>query len=311
MTLVPKTKSVTAIHHKKRSGTHHKQSQHYAKPYWPYLPLLLIVGLGLIFNNFWSNRAHDVLGDRTGMNTMALLTGTNAQRTHDHEAILHLNSRLNAAAQAKANDMAAHNYWSHDAPDGRTPWTFITAAHYSYQTAGENLAYGFADSTSVVTAWMNSAEHRANILDKNYQDVGFGVASSPNYQNSGPETIVVAMYAEPAGVAAGTVSTSGSGSTVSFTVKHGAAAVAQPTPTAVRVARVQDLPAGNASWSLLLVATVGVATFAWFVLRHALAWKRVVVHSEEFIIRHRFLDLVIVSVAALSFLLTRSAGFIH
>lgn len=311
MTLVPKTKPVAAIHHKKRSGTHHRQSKHYTKPYWPYLPLLLIVGLGLVFNSVWSGGAHDVLGDATSMSATGLLADTNVQRTNDHEAVLNLNSRLTDAAQAKASDMVARNYWSHDTPNGKTPWTFITAAHYNYQAAGENLAYGFPDSTSVVTGWMNSAEHRANILDKNYRDVGFGIVSSPNYQNSGPKTIVVAMYAEPAVAATSAVSTSGSGSTVSFALQHNAAAVTQLTPAAQRVARVQDLPAGNASWSLFVASTLGAAALLWFVLRHALAWKRVVVHSEEFIIRHRFLDILIVSVATLGFILTRTAGMIH
>ena len=47
---------------------------------------------------------------------------------------------------------------------------------------------------------MNSAEHRANILDGNYQDVGFATANSSNFVGTGPETIVVAMYGEPVGL---------------------------------------------------------------------------------------------------------------
>jgi len=39
--------------------------------------------------------------------------------------------RLDSAAQAKANDMAARSYWSHNTPDGQTPWTFMTAAGYN------------------------------------------------------------------------------------------------------------------------------------------------------------------------------------
>ncbi|HEY1835492.1 MAG TPA: CAP domain-containing protein [Candidatus Saccharimonadales bacterium] len=311
MVLAAKPKRHAGIQHKKRSGQHHKQGKHYASPYWPYLPLLLIVGLGLVFNGVWSGRAHGVLGDATSMSATELLADTNVQRTDDHEAALNLNSRLTGAAQAKANDMVARNYWSHNTPDGKTPWTFITAAHYNYQAAGENLAYGFQNSGSVINGWMNSVEHRANILDKNYQDVGFGIVNSPNYQNSGPETLVVAMYAEPGGTMTSAVSTSGSGSTVSFAATHSAAAVPQPTPAAVRVARVQDLPAGNAAWSLFIVSTLGAVALMWFALRHALAWKRVVVHSEEFIIRHRFLDILIVSVATLGFILTRTAGMIH
>lgn len=311
MTLVPKTKPVATLQHKKRAGRHHKQSRHYAKPYWPYLPLLLIVGFGLVFNSVWDNGRQHVLGDSTSLSAPSLLADTNVQRSRSHEPALGLNNELTAAAQTKANDMVAHDYWSHNTPDGRTPWTFITAAHYAYTAAGENLAYGFSSGNGVVTAWMNSAEHRANILDKNYQDVGFGIADSQNFQNSGPETIVVAMYGEPAAIATAAASTPGSGSTVSFALSHAASAVPQSTPTAQRVTRVQDLRTANTSWSLFVVSTLGTAALLWFLLRHALAWKRVLVQSEEFIIHHQLLDLAIVSIAVCGFVLTRTAGFIH
>src|SRR5206468_12650742 len=115
---------------------------------------------------------------------------------------LTIDPQLAAAAQAKARDMVAGNYWSHTSPAGKTPWTFISAAGYQYQQAGENLAYGFASADDTEAAWMNSAEHRANILETSYQNVGFGVAQSPNYQGQGAETIVVAEYGQPVPAAA-------------------------------------------------------------------------------------------------------------
>src|SRR6185369_9999820 len=107
---------------------------------------------------------------------------------------LQLNDQLAAAAQAKANDMARRGYWSHVTPDGKQPWSFVEASGYQYEAAGENLAYGFGSSDEVMTAWMHSPEHRANILNSVYQDVGFATANVPNYRGTGPETIVVAMY---------------------------------------------------------------------------------------------------------------------
>jgi hypothetical protein len=74
--------------------------------------------------------------------------------------------------------MAARDYWSHNTPDGQTPWSFITAAGYNYQTAGENLAYGFSTASDTVTGWMNSTEHRANILNGKFKELGVGVEPS-------------------------------------------------------------------------------------------------------------------------------------
>ncbi|HET6924630.1 MAG TPA: CAP domain-containing protein [Candidatus Saccharimonadales bacterium] len=199
MTLVARAKP--PAHHKKRSGSHHRRTKSYHKAYWPYLPIALIVLGGIIFNALVP--AHKaVLGYATDMSISSLLSDTNAQRSDNGLPGLGLNSQLDQAAQAKANDMAARDYWSHNTPDGQTPWSFIIAAGYNYQTAGENLAYGFDSASETVTGWMNSPEHRANILNTTYKEVGFGVANSANYQGTGPETIVVAMYAEPVGYVA-------------------------------------------------------------------------------------------------------------
>src|SRR5690606_3424397 len=117
--------------------------------------------------------------------------------TANGKAALSLNDKLNAAAQAKAEDMKARNYWSHNTPDGQEPWVFFDAQGYIYKKAGENLAYGFATSTETVTGWMNSPSHKANLLDGAFTEVGFGFANSENFVSTGNETIIVAMYAQP------------------------------------------------------------------------------------------------------------------
>lgn len=306
MVLVTKPKRRNSLHHKKRTGTHHRHTHDYKRHYLPYLPLLAIVGIGLIANIVWGHSGSNVLGFATNMSASNLLQDTNLQRQRSHEAPLHINLRLMTAAQAKANDMAARDYWSHDTPEGRTPWQFITASGYTYAVAGENLAYGFMSSSSVLNGWMNSPEHRANILNTQFSDVGFGVANSSNFQNQGAETIVVAMYAQPTAIAV----------RAAMPVTQGSIGITSQTPattvttTAQRVARVQTL-SGNTTWSLFATTTLGVAAMAWFVTRHVRAWKRVIVYSEEFIIHHRYLDLVIVSTVIFGYVLTRTAGFIR
>lgn len=133
----------------------------------------------------------------TNVSHGGLLAGTNQNRSAHGLTQLSLNGQLNAAAQSKANDMAAKDYWSHTSPDGRQPWDFITATGYSYAMAGENLAYGALTSDATVQAWMNSPGHRANILKSEFRQVGFGYANAENYQGSGQQTVIVAMYAAP------------------------------------------------------------------------------------------------------------------
>lgn len=117
-----------------------------------------------------------------------LLNYTNQNRAVKGLPRLSDDPQLDRAAANKAKDMFAKNYWAHDAPDGTTPWFFITQAGYSYVYAGENLARGFNSSKDVVDAWMASPDHRANILSPNYKDVGFAVMHG---NLSGEETFLV------------------------------------------------------------------------------------------------------------------------
>ena len=340
MVLVSSPKRPVSIHHKKRTGQHHKPTKQYSKTYWPYLPLLLIVGLGLVVSNLWGSSQKSVLGYATQMSAAALLDGTNAQRTANGQPALNLNSQLTQAAQTKANDMATRNYWSHNTPDGATPWAFIAQTGYGYQAAGENLAYGFDSSDAAVTGWMNSAEHRANILNGGFKDVGFGIANAADYQGEGPETIVVAMYGQPkaAPVVPAAASAPSAPSSQELLVNPVAteslpqavskpADAAQTAPAKVAgvhnpavlpkattphaVARIQVLTGGAAPWSVLLVSTLASICALLFFLKHGLLWHRVLRRGEQFVIRYHLLDIAFVAIGVAGFILTRATGVIR
>ncbi|MFI5275245.1 MAG: CAP domain-containing protein [Candidatus Saccharimonadales bacterium] len=302
MVLVAKPKRTPTIHHKKRSGLHHKQSKHYAKPYWPYLPLIAIVGIGILINSAWSHQIHGVLGYSTNVSSTQLLADTNTQRELNDDSSLALNSQLTQAAQTKANDMATRNYWSHNSPDGRTPWSFISASGYQFAAAGENLAYGFNSSNDIMNGWMNSPEHRTNVLNKVFTQIGFGIANAPNYQGHGPETVVVAMYGEPASL----VSTDNA----PVSAPSSMPAVVVSAPKATNVSRMQAVSVQE-PWAIFLVSVVTALAIVWFILRHGLILRRAFVKSEAFVIRHPFFDVVVIVVATFGVLLTRTAGFIH
>jgi hypothetical protein len=71
--------------------------------------------------------------------------------------------------------MFEDDYWAHVAPDGTQPWDFILGAGYDYVYAGENLAKNFNGSKEVVEAWYASESHRENLLNPNYEEIGFAV----------------------------------------------------------------------------------------------------------------------------------------
>ncbi|MDD5110262.1 MAG: CAP domain-containing protein [Patescibacteria group bacterium] len=90
---------------------------------------------------------------------------------------LRIDPVLAASAQAKGADMVSRDYFAHDTPEGRKPWSWINRTQYDYVYAGENLAIDFTSAEAVHEAFMNSPSHRANILNSHYEDIGVAVIS--------------------------------------------------------------------------------------------------------------------------------------
>jgi uncharacterized protein YkwD len=105
----------------------------------------------------------------------------NSERSKYGCAPLTVNAELTKAAQDHSKDMAAHQTMSHTGSDGSSPGERITAAGYSWSTYGENVAYGYSTPESVMTGWMNSPGHRANILNCAFKEIGVGYAQPGNY----------------------------------------------------------------------------------------------------------------------------------
>ena len=81
--------------------------------------------------------------------------------------------KLMTAAQMKGEDMLAHDYFAHISPSGVTPWFWMAKTGYTYQVAGENLA--FAPTVDIaMSGLMNSPGHKANILKTDFTKLGIG-----------------------------------------------------------------------------------------------------------------------------------------
>ncbi len=125
-----------------------------------------------------------------------LLAHTNQDRVLNGLTLLAENPLLNQAAELKARDMLDRQYYAHVGPDGATALDWLDKVGYKYLNVGENLdlTYG-GDETEIENAWMNSPEHKANILLPLFTEVGVAIESG-TYQGQ-QVTFAVEEFATP------------------------------------------------------------------------------------------------------------------
>jgi uncharacterized protein YkwD len=115
----------------------------------------------------------------------------NQDRAVSGVAPLAWSGSLARVAQFRAQDMLNRNYFSHTDP-ATGQLAFVQLLHLwgiPYSTAGENIAWSTNPSMAAInTMFMNSPEHRANILKAAYHRVGLGVATN------GSKTMVVEVF---------------------------------------------------------------------------------------------------------------------
>ena len=100
----------------------------------------------------------------------------NAERAKAGLSPLSIDTRAASAAAVRANEI--QRSFSHTRPDGSSFSTALTQAGANYRKSGENIAYGQAAPQQVMNDWMNSAGHRANILDSAFTSIGVGHVQS-------------------------------------------------------------------------------------------------------------------------------------
>ncbi len=100
----------------------------------------------------------------------------NEERAKEGLSPLAMALDVQAAAQVRAEEIVTS--FSHTRPNGSSFSTALKEQNVSYRGAGENIAWGQRSPEEVVNAWMNSAGHRANILNERFTTIGVG-----HYQN--------------------------------------------------------------------------------------------------------------------------------
>ncbi len=115
------------------------------------------------------------LADLTAVRT-AMLARVNAARRAAGVRPLATDPRLDAAAQAHAQDMLARAYYDHETPEGQTPRERVESTGYLAHKVGENIAEGQFSVEEVMSGWLGSSGHRRNLLDPEFRDLGVGLA---------------------------------------------------------------------------------------------------------------------------------------
>lgn len=111
----------------------------------------------------------------------AVLKLVNQERAKAGVEPLKLSEKLTSIANTKAKDMADKGYFSHNSPTYGSPFDMLKQFGVSYSYAGENIAAGQKSAEEVMNSWMNSSGHKANILNKNYTEIGVGFFRGGEY----------------------------------------------------------------------------------------------------------------------------------
>ena len=163
---------------------------------------LLAILLAILFFVFRSGYSIEPIAVNTHVSSLAsvlpgvIIALTNTDRVKNGSPLLVENPLLTKAAQMKADDMLARQYYSHTTPEGNSPLYFLDMVGYKYLNAGENLDLTYESTAEDVhTAWLNSPLHRANLLLPQYTEIGVGVAEG-EYRGE-HVTFVVELMATP------------------------------------------------------------------------------------------------------------------
>ena len=105
----------------------------------------------------------------------------NVQRARSGLQPLTLDADLCRFARVKSQDMHDNRYFDHNSPTYGSPFDMMRSFGITYASAGENIAMGYSTPEAVVSAWMNSDGHRANILSTKFALLGVGYVADGGY----------------------------------------------------------------------------------------------------------------------------------
>lgn len=106
---------------------------------------------------------------------LKLVAAHNQVRIQHDVRSLNAHIQLMRAARKHAQWMSDNHTMSHTGAGGSNAGDRVRAEQYRWSTCGENIAAGYPSIDAVMVGWMQSAGHKKNILNKDYQEIGVGV----------------------------------------------------------------------------------------------------------------------------------------
>jgi uncharacterized protein YkwD len=105
-------------------------------------------------------------------------TLVNAARSNAGCPSLTWNAEVAGVAARHSQDMRDRNFFSHDNPDGQSPFDRLNRARITYRAAAENILMGTRSGQRAFEMWMDSPGHRANLLNCVYAEHGVGTTET-------------------------------------------------------------------------------------------------------------------------------------
>ncbi|WP_010631053.1 CAP domain-containing protein [Sporolactobacillus vineae] len=108
---------------------------------------------------------------------------TNILRARNHRETLTWDSRAAHAAYLHSREMKLRNYFSHDSKWSGDLKTRLEREGILFQYAGENIAARYTDAAAVTMGWLNSPDHRSNMLSPDFTQLGVGAFTNEYTQD--------------------------------------------------------------------------------------------------------------------------------
>lgn len=124
-----------------------------------------------------------------------LIARINQEREKSGVGLLVEQSQLTLAARSQSEDMACNGFFNHDSPINGGVLERMETTGYRFSIVGEIIAGGYPLANEVLEVWLNSPQHRRQILDPNYTQLGVGFVRAIGY---GYENYWTVIFASPA-----------------------------------------------------------------------------------------------------------------
>jgi uncharacterized protein YkwD len=167
--------------------------------------LVVIAALALASTALAGPTATSRTASATAMQTLdgGVLFELNQIRVQHGLVPLTLDSQLSAAAEGHSAEMLQDGYFAHNSFDGKAFWTRLTAytngSTNGGWSVGENLLWSApgVDASQALKLWMASPEHRANILNAKWRQIGVSAlhaGDAPGTFGNQPVTIITTDF---------------------------------------------------------------------------------------------------------------------